>query len=141
MNPAVPTWTGVAASAALVVLAVLVAWRGRLNLARDITVAAVRAGAQLAAVGAILLLVFRHTGLAGAAGWLAVMVLLAGQVAARRAKSLPHALAIATTATATGTAATLGALLTLGVIDPITHHTYYPIPGGSAGHPVLKAYG
>lgn len=79
VNPAVPTWAGVAASAALVVLTVAVAWHERLRLARDITLAAVRAAVQLAAVGALLLLVFRHTGLAGAIGCLALMVLIATQ--------------------------------------------------------------
>ncbi|MYT27590.1 MULTISPECIES: iron export ABC transporter permease subunit FetB [unclassified Streptomyces] len=116
MNPAVPTWAGVAASGALVLLAVAVAWHGRLRLARDIAIAAARAGAQLAAVGAVLLLVFQHTGLAGASCWLALMVLVAGQVAARRARGLPRALPIATAAITAGTAATLGALLALGVI-------------------------
>jgi putative ABC transport system permease protein len=118
MNPAVPTWAGVAASLALVALAVAVACRQRLRLGREITIAAARAGAQLAAVGAILLLVFQHAGLVGAAGWLAVMVLIAGQVAARRARGLPRALPVATAAIAAGTAATVGALLALGVISP-----------------------
>lgn len=116
MNPAVPTWAGVVASAALVVLTIAVAWRGRLHLARDIAVAGVRAALQLAAVGAVLLLVFRHTGLAGAAGWLAMMVLIGGRVAARRATGLPHVLLAATAALAVGTAATVGSLLALGVI-------------------------
>jgi len=116
MNPAVPTWPGVAASAALVAVAVIVAWRTRLNLARDITVAAARAGLQLAAVGAILLLVFRQAGLVGATGWLAAMVLLAGRVAAHRARGFPRALGIATASVAIGTGATLGTLLALGVI-------------------------
>jgi putative ABC transport system permease protein len=118
MNPAVPTWAGVAASVALVALAVWVAWRQRLHLAGEIAVAAVLAGIQLVAVGAVLLLVFRHAGLAGASGWLATMVLIAGAVASRRAIGLPRALPIATAALATGTAATLGTLLALGVIAP-----------------------
>ena len=116
MNPAVPTWAGVAASLALVAAAITVAWRQRLHLAREITIAAARAGAQLAAVGAILLLVFQHTGLAGAAGWLAFMVIIAGQVAARRARGLPRALPVATAAIATATTLTMGTLLALGVI-------------------------
>ncbi len=117
MNPAVPTWAGVAASLALVALAVVIAVRQRLHLAREIAIAAARAGIQLAAVGAILLLVFRHAGLAGAAGWLAIMVLIAGQVAARRARGLPRALPVATTAVAAATGATIGTLLALGVIS------------------------
>ncbi|WP_020577403.1 ABC transporter permease [Actinopolymorpha alba] len=116
MSPSVPSWAGVAASLTLVAFAAMVAWRQRLRLTREITLAALRAGVQLAAVGAILLLVFTHTGLAGAAGWLAVMVLIAGQVAARRASGLRHALPIATTAIAAGTATTMGTLLALGVI-------------------------
>src|SRR6266568_3681296 len=52
MNPAVPTWAGVAASLALVAAAVAIAWRQRLHLAREITIAAGRAGVQLAAVAA-----------------------------------------------------------------------------------------
>ena len=49
MNPAVPTWAGVATSLALVALAVAIARRQRLHLAREITIAAARAGAQLTA--------------------------------------------------------------------------------------------
>ena len=117
MNPAVPTWAGVAASLALVAAAIAIAWRQRLHLAREITIAAARAGIQLAAVGAILLLVFRHGGLAGAAGWLTLMVIIAGQVAARRARGLPRALPVATAAVAAATVATMGTLLALGVIS------------------------
>ncbi|MQY07430.1 ABC transporter permease [Actinomadura macrotermitis] len=117
MNPAVPTWAGVGASLVLVAVAVAVAWRQQLHLAREIAVAALRAGIQLAAVGAVLLLVLRHTGLAGAAGWLVVMVLIAGRVAGRRAAGLPRALPVATAAIAAGTAATLGVLLALGVVS------------------------
>ena len=116
-GPSVPTWAGVAVSLALVALAALVAWRQRLRLAGEIAVAAARAGVQLAAVGAVLLLVFHHTGLAGATGWLAVMVLIAGQVAARRAAGLPRARWIATTAVAAGAVATVGVLLAARVIS------------------------
>jgi UDP-glucose/iron transport system permease protein len=116
MNPAVPTWAGVSASLALVAVSIAVAWRQRLHLAREISVAAARAGLQLAAVGAILLLVFRHTGLVGASGWLALMVLIAGRVAAHRAHGLPRASPIAITAVTAGTAATMGTLLALDVI-------------------------
>ena len=111
MSTAVPTWAGVAASLALVAVAVAVAWRQRLHLAREITIAAVRAGAQLAAVGAILLLVFTHAGPAGAAGWLTLMVLIAGQVAGRRGAGVPRARIAATVGVAVGTSATLVALL------------------------------
>ena len=116
MNPTVPTWFGVGASVVLVAVAVTVALWQRLHLAREIAVAAIRAGAQLILVGAVLLFVFRHTGLAGAGGWVAIMVLIAGWVAARRAKGVPRVLLVATVAVGVGTAATLGTLLALGVI-------------------------
>ncbi|MBD0689826.1 ABC transporter permease [Streptomyces sp. CBMA123] len=118
MNSTVPSWAGVAASIALVGLAVAVAWRQRLHLARDIAVAAVRAGVQLTAVGALLIFVFERTGAAGAVGWLALMVVIAGRVSAGRCAGMPRALPVATTAAAVGTAATLGALLALGVVTP-----------------------
>ena len=117
MHTEVPSWSGVAAATVLVGVAVLAAWRGRMRLVGDILVAAVRSGVQLVAVGAMLLLVFRHTGLAGAVGWLTVMVLLAGPVSARRAAGLPRALLIATVSTGAATAATLGALLALQVVS------------------------
>jgi putative ABC transport system permease protein len=113
----VPTWAGVAAATVLVLVAVLVAWRGRMHLVGDIVVAAVRSGVQLAAVGAVLLVVFRHTGLGVALGWLTMMVLLAGPVSARRAAGLPRALVIAIIATGVSTGATLGALLVLKVVS------------------------
>lgn len=116
MSPSVPTWAGVGTSAALVLLAIAVAWRQRLHLAREIGVAALRAAVQLTVVGAALLLVFRHAGIVGALGWLALMVLIAGQVAARRAAGMPRAVETATAAVAAGTAATVGVLLGLGVI-------------------------
>ena len=116
MNPSVPSWAGVATSVVLVAAAIAVAWRQRLGLTRDIAVAAVRAAAQLVAVGAVLLVVFRHAGPAGVIGWLGLMVVIAGRVAAGRARGLPCVGPIAMAAVAVGTAATLGVLLAAGVI-------------------------
>lgn len=117
MKPEVPTWGGVAAATVLVLVAVLIAWRGRMHLVRDIVVAALRSGIQLAAVGAALIVVFDHTGALGSFGWLTMMVLLAAPVSARRAAGLPRALVIAMIATGVSTGATLGALLALHVIS------------------------
>jgi putative ABC transport system permease protein len=112
----VPSWAGVATSAALVAVAVVVVWQQRLKLSRDVLVAAVQAAVQLAGIGAALLLLFRHTGLSGAVGWLALMVVVAGQVAGRRARGLPRATRTATAAIGVGTTATLGVLMATGVI-------------------------
>ena len=114
----VPSWGGVAASLLLVAVAAAVAFRQRLGLTRDIVVAAARAGVQLIAVGAILLVLFRRAGLPGAAGWVAVMILIAGQVAGRRGAGVPRARIAATVGIAGGTVITLGTLLAAGVIAP-----------------------
>ena len=113
---AVPSWGGVAASLILVAVAAAVTYRQRLRLTRDIVVAAARAGVQLIAVGAILLVLFQRAGLPGAAGWVAVMILIAGQVAGRRGVGVPRARIAATVGVAAGTVVTLGALLAAGVI-------------------------
>ena len=113
----VPSWGAVAASLLLVAVAAAVAYRERLGLTRDIVVAAARAGLQLIAAGAILLVLFRWAGLPGAAGWVAVMILIAGQVAGRRGMGVPRARIAATVGVAAGTGVTLGTLVIGRVID------------------------
>ena len=57
------------ASLLLVALAAALAYRQRLGLTRELVIAAVRAGIQLVAVGAVLLWIFAHAGLpVGSAG-------------------------------------------------------------------------
>jgi len=112
----VPSWPGVAASLLLVAVAAAVAYRQRLRLTRELVIAALRAGVQLVAVGALLLVIFARAGLPGAAGWVTIMILIAGQVAGRRGAGLPHARWAATVGVAVGSVTTLGALLALGVI-------------------------
>jgi putative ABC transport system permease protein len=117
VSPSVPNWYGVAASVALVAIAFLVVVRERLGLGREVLIASVRAAVQLLAVGALLLLLFEHTGLPGALLWVTAMVLLAGRVAGRRARGLRGATKVATLGIAAGTGATLGLLLLARVID------------------------
>jgi putative ABC transport system permease protein len=114
---AVPGWPGVAASLVLVAVAAAVAYRQRLGLTRELIVAAVRAGVQLVAVGAALLVVFARAGLPGAFGWVALMVAIAGQVAGRRGAGLPRARVAATVGVAVGATVTLGTLIALGIIS------------------------
>jgi putative ABC transport system permease protein len=117
LEPSVPDWYGVVASVVLVAIAFFLVLRERLGLGREVLIAAARAAVQLVAVGALLLVLFRHTGLPGALAWVTAMVLLAGRVAGRRARGLPHATRVATMAVAVGTASTLGLLLVAQVID------------------------
>ncbi|KZM70352.1 iron export ABC transporter permease subunit FetB [Nocardia terpenica] len=113
----VPDWSGVAASLVLVAVAALIAYRQHLHLTRELVIAAARAGVQLVAVGAVLLVLFRHTGLPGALGWVVLMIVIAGQVAGRRGAGLPHAIRAATIGVAFGSVLTLGGLMLLGVIS------------------------
>ncbi|MEV6773489.1 iron export ABC transporter permease subunit FetB [Nocardia sp. NPDC051030] len=123
----VPNWTGVGASLILVALAAVIAYRQHLHLTRELLIAAARAGVQLIAVGAILLILFRHTGLPGALGWVVLMVIIAGFVAGRRGAGLPHAQLSATIGVAFGSSITLGALILLGVIST---HARVVVPVG-----------
>jgi putative ABC transport system permease protein len=113
----VPGWTEVAASLLLVAAAAAISLRQRLQLTRELVVAALRAGVQLVAVGVVLLVLFDHAGLPGALGWIVLMVVLGGQVAGYRGRGLPRARWTATAGVAAGSTVTLGVLVTLGVIS------------------------
>lgn len=112
----VPNWGGVAVSLVLVAVAAAVAYRQRLRLTRELVIASVRAGVQLVAVGAVLLVIFQRAGLPGGFGWVALMIVIAGQVAGRRGRGLPRSRWTATAGVAVGSAVTLGTLVGLGVI-------------------------
>ena len=127
-SPAVPSWTGVALSVILVVMAAVVAWRSRLGLVREIVVAAVRAAIQLVAVGALLLVLFKHAHVPGALAWVGVMVIIAGQVAGRRGAGVPGARTVATYSVGMGVAATLGLLLISHVV-PVEPRVVVPVGG------------
>lgn len=115
----IPTWLGVAASASLVLIAILISWRERLGLEREVAVAAARALVQLALVGALLLIVFDRGGRAAAFGWLAIMVVIAGFVAGGRARSIPQARSHAWWGIGVAVTMTMGLLLALGTIDAV----------------------
>lgn len=122
------TWLQVAASGLLVAVAVIVAAGQRLEVTRDLLIATIRAAAQLAAVGAVLLLLFQHAGAPGALGWVTVMVLIAGQVAGRRGRGVPRAPLLATTAVALGSLVSLATLLLFQIL-PIRPEAIVPIGG------------
>ncbi|WP_280406931.1 ABC transporter permease [Nocardia carnea] len=117
MNATAMTWWQVAAAVPLVGAAVAAAAYQRLGLTRDLVTAAVRAAVQLAAVGAVLLLLlFAHAATAGTIGWVALMLLIAGQVAGRRGRVVPRARVLATVAIAVGSLPVLVALIVFGVL-------------------------
>ncbi|KWX10762.1 hypothetical protein TR74_01665, partial [Carbonactinospora thermoautotrophica] len=59
------SWGGVALTLLLVAVAIAVAARQRLGLTRELVTAAARAAIQLAAVGAVLGVLFRYAGVPG----------------------------------------------------------------------------
>lgn len=123
-----PSWTGVGVSLLFVVLAVVLAGWQRLRLTTELTVTGIRAGVQLIAIGAVLLVLFNHAGIPGAAGWVIVMVVIAGQVAGRRGIGLPSARMAATVGVGIGSLITLGSLLALGVV-PTQPRVIVPVAG------------
>ncbi len=122
------TWWQVAAAVPLVGAAVAAAAYQRLGLTRDLVTAAIRAAVQLAAVGAVLLLLFAHAAIVGMVGWIAVMLLIAGQVAGRRGRAVPRARILATIAIAAGSLPVLVALTVFGVLA-VRAEVMIPISG------------
>ncbi|MCW2600447.1 MAG: iron export transporter permease subunit FetB [Frankiales bacterium] len=116
-GPSVPTWVGVGASVLLVGVCVAVVVREQLGLGREVVVAAVRAIIQLVAVGALLGLLFTHTGLPGSLLWVAGMVAVGARVAGRRGRGVPNASWVAAAAIAVGVTGTLGLLVLAQVVN------------------------
>lgn len=113
----IPTWSGVVAALSLVLVAGLVCWRLQLGLTKELVIVAARAFAQLVAIGLLLGVIFEFGGLPAAFGWLAIMVVIGGQVAGRRAAGLPSSRKVATIGLAIGAVATMGLLLALRIIE------------------------
>lgn len=128
MNDVGLGWLEVATSVLLVGIAVVITARQRLGLTRDILIAGARAFVQLVAVGMVLVVIFEHGGVPGSLGWVALMVLIAGQVAGRRGKGVPQARVIATVAVGIGSTMALAILLVLEVF-PSRPSVIVPIGG------------
>jgi UDP-glucose/iron transport system permease protein len=118
--------TQVAVAAALVVVAVALSRVGGLGLERDIALSALRAAVQLAAVGAIVALVFEHGGLAAA--FVAVMLGTATLTSGRRLRGVPQARVRAGAAIAAGAATGIVPLLASGAFAT-TAREVIPVAG------------
>jgi putative ABC transport system permease protein len=116
-GPSVPTWVGVGASVLLVGVCVAVVVREQLGLGREVVVAAIRAIIQLVAVGALLGVLFTHTGLPGSLLWVVGMVAVGSRVAGGRGRGVPRASWVAAAAITTGVVGTLGLLVAAQVIN------------------------
>ena len=118
--------TQVVVAAGLVVVAILLSRVGGLGLERDLAVTALRAAVQLAAVGAIITLVFDHAGLA--AVFVAVMLATATFTSGRRLRGVPDAPWRAGAAIAAGAATGLVPLLVSGAFST-TPRELIPVAG------------
>jgi len=109
------TYGDIVLSLCLVGLAIGISMWQRLGLESDMAVATVRSFVQLIAIGYVLSFVFEGH------GWLTplvlgVMVVVASLTSRSRARRVPGCGVIAVAAIGTGTAATLGLLVALGIV-------------------------
>ena len=107
----------VAASLALVAIAVAVSFWRRAELEQDMAVAVARSFLQLTAVGYVIQAIFDSDSLWLVALLLAVMVGFGAATARSRAKGVPGALAPIVLALSIAAAVTLGLVLALGVFE------------------------
>ena len=105
----------VACGVAFVALAAGLAWRLELGLTREIVIAAARAIVQLAAVGALIALVFEYEALAVA--FVAAMVTTAAVTSGGRIKGIPNARARAVAAIGIPALGAAGILIAVGAFD------------------------
>lgn len=127
-------WVGVAASLALVAVAVALSWWRGLRLERTIAWATVRALVQLVAVGFALQLVLEPgTSLAWSWLWVLGMVVFAAETVRRRARDVPELFPLALAAFGAATCIVLGLLFGLGIFE-LDARTLIPLAGLMVGN-------
>jgi putative ABC transport system permease protein len=125
---------GVIASGLLVMLAVAVSWWAGQRLERDLITAAVRAAAQLALLGVVLVAILApDQPLVLSWLWVAVMIVFAGWTVQRRVPQVPRIWLLSMAAFAASAVATLGVLFSFGVF-PINSTTVVPLAGLMIGN-------
>ena len=128
----------VAATLALVAVAVAVSIWQRADLERDIGIAVVRSFIQLTAIGYVIKFIFEQNGLGFVFALLAVMVLFGAFTARSRARRVPHAFWPLLIALAVAGASTLGLVLALGVFKPEARYLV-PVGGMVIGNAMTAA--
>ena len=127
------SYWNVAAALVLVAIALLLSWRERLDLEKDMTIACIRAFVQLMAIGYVIHLIFSTE----SAFWVALMVVamlaFAAATSARRSRELPGSLTLMLAAIGGSTIVTLGVMLGLGII-PTGARYVIPIAGMIVGN-------
>jgi putative ABC transport system permease protein len=108
----------VAASLALVAVAIAVSLWRRTELESDIALAVVRAMIQLSAIGYVIQAIFDEDSLWLVFALIAVMVLFGAFTARRRSRRVPRSFVPLLIALGVAGATTLGLVITLGVFEP-----------------------
>ncbi len=116
------------ASTALVGIAIAIIEIKRLGVGKDLIIGSIRSFIQLMAVGFVIKFVFDLRQVQYQALLLLAMIFIASFTARGRARSIRYAFPIAFVSILAGTAATVGAMLALGIID--TRPTYLIPLGG-----------
>jgi len=128
----------VAATLALVAVAVAVAVWERTDLEGDIAVAAARSFIQLTAIGYVIKAIFASDSIVWVVLLLAVMVVFGAVTARARAKRVPHAFWTLLFALAIAATATLAVILALGVF-PTKARYLVPVGGMVIGNAMTAA--
>jgi putative ABC transport system permease protein len=128
----------VAATLALVGVAVLISFWERADLERDIAVAAFRSFVQLTAIGYVIKAIFASDSLLFVAALLAAMVVFGALTARKRAARVPRAFAPLLIALALAAATTLGLVVALGVFKPTARYLV-PVGGMVIGNAMTAA--
>jgi UDP-glucose/iron transport system permease protein len=128
----------VAAALALVALAFLVSLWQRVDLERDIAVAAIRSFIQLTAIGYVIKLIFEEDRLVFVFALIAVMVVFGALTARQRARHVPHAFWPLLIALAIAGASTLGLVVALGIFKAQARYLV-PVGGMVIGNAMTAA--
>jgi len=112
------TLAQVAATLALVAIAIGVSFWQRAGLENEIAVAVVRSFVQLTAIGFVIQVIFDEDTVALVVVLIAVMVLFGAFTARHRARRVPHAFWPLLVALSVSAIATLGLVVALGVFEP-----------------------
>jgi putative ABC transport system permease protein len=128
----------VAASLALVAIAIAVSvWR-RTDLEQDIGIAVVRSFVQLVAIGYVIQLIFDEDSLALVLALIVVMVVFGAVTARARAKRVPNSFVPLLIALALAGGATLGLVVALGIFEPEPRYLV-PVGGMVIGNAMTAA--
>jgi putative ABC transport system permease protein len=139
MTPGIDVTAGeIAASLALVAIAIAVSFWRRTGLENEIVVAVVRSFIQLTAIGYVIQAIFDEDSLALVFGLIAVMVLFGAFTARRRARRVPGAFWPLLIGLAVAGAATLGLVVALGVFEPEPRYLV-PVGGMVVGNSMTAA--